>query len=410
MIGIFYIATGIYKNYFKEFVNTIHYVCPNKIKKLIVISDGLTEYDGMYINDANIIVEDFIAYPYPFININKLQIVQHYAQKHKIDTIIYFDSETFFIEKSKSFYDDLINLSNEKFISLTLFKDQNFSYKIYGMNYYTYFGENNRFDDFSFFYKSGNYDTINNDYNWIRTSFFMCSLNVLEKINNIIIDLITYNQRVMGCKLNYSDEFYVNYLNQYYPELFHADYYDSEGKDVCFFRQKTYILEEKNKYKFGNLNFNFRTYLFNIDDDKLITKFFIEHRNEFLMISCNSHTINDRIFFNTIYLNDEWFTGEKNIILERSFYSDIFIQSFESWNIIDNSKMVICFINSINEYSNNFDYDKFYYDDYDYIKGYSFDDIKNIKFKDIDMCCFSKRYINAYFNNDLTFVPKIYEK
>ena len=242
----------------------------------------------------------------------------------------------------------------------------------------------------------------------------MCSIDILKHIYIIVKDLISYNSRVMGCKLNYSDEFYVNYLNLYYSELFHCDFYAKDlyanakkyNLNTMFFHHKYKTYTEKNKYKFGNLNFSFRMFLFNNNDDNEINKFFITHRNNFLLCSCNSHTISDKIFFDTINLDDVWFDDEHNIILEKGFYSNTFIRTYD-FNICGNN-FYIGFINKINDFSNNFDYDDFYYNDYDYIEGYSFDDIKNMKFKDIDMCCFSKRYIEAYFNNT-EFKPKIFK-
>ena len=144
--------------------------------------------------------------------------------------------------------------------------------------------------------------------------------------------------------------------------------------------------------------------MFNINDDYNINKFFIKNINNFILYSCNSHTINDNIFFTKLTLNNEWFDGNHNIILERTFYTDNFFKLYQKTKYIH-----IGFINKINDFSNNFDYNKFYNEDFDYIEGYSFDDIKNMKFGDIDMCCFSKRYIEAYFNNDLTFEPKKYK-
>ena len=370
IIGIFYIATGIYKQFFNKFLETIHYCFPNKIKKLIVISDGLKEYNNMYINGVNIAVEDFINYPYPFININKLQIIHHYACKHNIDNIVYFDAETYFFEKNETFYNDLLEKSKKQFVSLFplymyeyLLKDH-----IANSNIYSMWAETNGYKDFSFFYENNDYDTCKTNI-WIQTSFFICSLNILEKLNNKIMDLITYNQRIMGCKLNSSDEFYVNYLNLYYPELFYADYYayNHEGDDIqenMFFCQKYYLPHSKEKPKFGNANCDFRMFMFNINDDENINKFFIKHIKDFLILSCNSHTVNDKIFYDIITLDDEWFKGDKNIILEPSFYTNNFIQLFDH---ITNKNIYVGFINKINEYTNNFDYNKFYYDGYDYI-------------------------------------------
>ena len=411
IIGIFYIATGIYKQFFNKFLETIHYCFPNKIKKLIIISDGLKEYDNMYINGVNIIVEDFINYAYPFINIHKFNIIEHYALKHNIHNIVYFDAETCFFEKDIKFYDDLLKQSKDKLISLIplYFYGITMREHIISSNVYSLTAQTEGFDDFSFFYKSYDYDTCDPNYKWIQTSFFICTLDYLKKLNILMNNLITYNSRIMGCKLCFSDEFYINYLNIYYPELFHADYYAYNGDDdirldSMFFRQKYACPIDKQKVKFGNSNFNFRMIMFNIDSDDDINKFFIKHINNFLLYSCNSHTINDKIFYSQINLNNEWFDNEHNIILERTFYTNNFIRLYD-----ENEKIYIGFINKINEFSDKFNYNEFYDNDYDYIEGYSFDDIKNIKFNDIDMCCFSKRYIEAYFNNDNSFKPKKYK-
>ena len=414
-LGIFYIATGVYKEYFLKFLETIKYIFPNQNKKLIIISDDLKEYDHTNINGIDVYVEDFIDYPYPFININKFQIVNHYAEKHNVDMIAYFDSETFFIEKEAEFFDDLIEKSKTKLISLIPphFLNCTFRDLIWAMNNYTSWGEDNNFDDYSFFYESGYYDTIDENYKWLQTSFFMCSKDILDNIEKILENLITYNLRVMGCKFNFSDEFYINYLKVYYPELFYGDFYGDNKDNVNnrpskFFYQKTIHLHKKMIRKFGNCNFHFRMVIFNIESEEDLVRFFIEHQSSFLLSSVNCNIKNQKLLYNNILLDDFWFDGNHNIILERDFYSDNFIKQYDALSYKD-EYMVIGFINKINDYSNNFDYDKFYEGEYDYIKGYSFDDIKNMKFKDIDMCCFSKKYIEAYFNNEITFEPKVYK-
>ena len=412
-IGIFYIATGVYKEYFNDFYKTIDYIFPNKQKTLIIISDGLKEYNNTHKDLLDIYVEEFIDYPYPFININKFQIVNHYAKKYNIDIIAYFDSETYFIKKDELFFDNLIKISKDKMISLIppYFLNYDFRGLIYGMNTFTLWSEFHGFDDFSFFYKD-NYDNIDISYKWIQTSFFMCSKQILNDIDIILQDLISYNMRVMGCKLNYSDEFYINYLNLYYPEKFYSTFFaDDENHknkyDTLFMYQKLKNVKGKLQRKFGNLNYKFRMYIFNGSSDKeyeiKLNKFFIEHRNSFLLLSYGYNIYESKIFFDYIGLNNEWFDNtNNNIILEKTFYNENFI---ELW---DRDNIYVGFLNHINEYSNNFDYNKFYDEEYDYIEGYSFDDIKNMKFNDIDMCCFSKKYIEAYFNNDTEFIPKIY--
>lgn len=415
ILGIFYIVTGIYKEYFNDFINTIQYIFPGYTKKLILISDGLDEYNNMYINDVNICVENFINYPYPFINTNKLQIVEYYANKHNINNIIYFDSDTYFIpNKEKSFYDDLVKKSNEKFVSLIPPYFIKFTFRdfIYVMNNFSLFGENNKFHDFKFFYNGENYDTIDTSYKWIQTSFFMCSKSILHNLNEILIDLISYNIRVMGCKLNYSDEFYINLLNvKYNSDLFFADFYgqdkDENNKfDTVFFYQKIKNIDIKQSLKYGNLNKNFRMFLLNNDDnisENDIYKFFINHRKNFLLSSYGYNIHAKQLFFDFLYLDFTYFDGQENIILHKDLYSNRFIQLY------DENELCIGFVNKINIFSDNFNYDKFYDENYDYIEGRSFNDLKEMNFYDIDMCCFSKRYIEAYFNDNINFEPKIYK-
>jgi hypothetical protein len=414
MIGIFYIATGSYKQFFNDFLYSLKYMLPNEYKKLIVISDGLKEYDHTYISNVNIFVEDFIDYPYPSININKFQIIDHYAKKHNIDDIIYFDSETKIRDGfDDNFYNDLISLGRSKFVSLIppYFVNYTFRDYMYVIDNHSLYGIPENFNDFEFFN-----DIIDTDYKWIRTSFFVCSKEILNELYLLIKDFITYNYRVMGLKLNYSDEFYVNYLNVYYPEKFHTDFYEYNNLDVddreftyknAFFYQKQTMPKCKAKLKLGNCNSDFRMHILNdrnINSKQDINRFFIKHHNDFLLAAYGS-TINDEmnhIFFKTIILDDYWFNGKNNIITVKDFYSDVFIKLYS-----DKQNMHIGFINKINSYTNNFDYTKFYEEDYDYIEGKSLDDISNMNFYNIDMCCFSKRYIEAYFNNQ-QITPKIY--
>lgn len=416
-LGIFYIATGVYKEYFNKFFETIKYIFPNhKKKKLIIISDGLKEYNNKNVNGFDVIVEEFIDYPYPFININKFQIINSYANKHNIDIIVYFDSETYFIEKDNEFFDDLIDKSRKKMISLIppYFINYTFRDFIWGINNYSNWGQAHNFEDFSFFYKTYDYDTIDTSYKWLQTSFFMCSKDILINVDKILQSMISYNLRVMGCKLNFSDEFYINYLNRYYDDIFYGDYYCDDKEYINkfsskFFYQKTFTLQKKMTRKFGNVNYNFKMIMFRISSEDKLNKFFMEHHSNFLMISNNCNLKNVKLFYDNILLNDFWFDGNHNVILEKTFYTNTFIKNFKT---IANENEHICigFINEINEYTDNFDYDEFYNGEYDYIEGYGFDDIKNMKFEKITMCCFSRKYIDVYFNNELnTYSPKIYK-
>ena len=58
--GIFYIATSVYKNYFEYFLKTVKHIFPNKQKELIILSDGLNEYNDKQLLQAIIILKDKI--------------------------------------------------------------------------------------------------------------------------------------------------------------------------------------------------------------------------------------------------------------------------------------------------------------------------------------------------------------
>lgn len=418
-IGIFYIATGTYKKYFNNFAKSLVYLFPNNKKKLIVISDGLKEYDNCKINNIDVIVEDFIDYPYPFINTNKLQIINHYAKKYNISTIAYFDADTEIIKnEQENFYDNLLEISKTKFISTIppYFIKFNINDLIYAVNNCSFFGSNCKFSDFEFL---GIGNLIEKDYKWMQTSFFICTYDILNNISNKVRQLICYNSRIMGYKFNYSEELYVNYLNLYYPELFHIDYYwyDSNDPNVynnytdkkyrinVFFKQKFYNdqLKQNNKCIYDN----YAIILNNaeINDKKIIDKFLINHTNEFIYISYGKNDLTNNIFLFCLNLNNQWYDGLHNIMLCKEFYSNDFLWCYDKK---ENANVI--FINKIDDETINFNYKFLYNNDYDYINEYSLDDLKNVNFYDIKMCYFSKRYINAYFNNDKNFKPKIYNK
>lgn len=98
---------------------------------------------------------------------------------------------------------------------------------------------------------------------------------------------------------------------------------------------------------------------------------------------------------------DEWFSGEKNILLDKEFYKII------KYDVINGE--CSAFVNAINDHTMNFDYDKFFKEGYDCIKGASFNELRNDNFYDFDLVIFSQKYIDAYINNDLDFIPKQFE-
>lgn len=204
--GIFYIATSVYKNYFNYFLETVNYIFPNKNKDLIILSDGLCEYDNKQIGNVHIIVENIIDYPYPLINLCKFQTIYYYAKKYNINNILYFDADTIVFKKDDDYWKwvDTLLKSNKLICSYH--------------PHYLYNNENIFYND-GFIYDDSNLGVycdpknIHNNKCYIMSSFFMGSIKSIEYAYKEI-----YNMTSKDLKNNrwipwFSDEAYLNALN-----------------------------------------------------------------------------------------------------------------------------------------------------------------------------------------------------
>ena len=204
--GIFYIATSIYKNYFNDFLKTVKYIFPNKEKELIILSDGLYEYNDKQIDNIHIIVENIIDYPYPLINLCKFQSIYHYAKKYNIDKILYFDADTIVFEKDDNYWawvDELLN--TDKLIC----------------SYHPHYLYNNEeiFQNSGFIYDNNELGVycdpqyIHNNKCYIMSSFFMGSIKAIEYIYKEIYKMTSKDLRNYRWIPWFSDEAYLNALN-----------------------------------------------------------------------------------------------------------------------------------------------------------------------------------------------------
>lgn len=204
--GIFYIATNVYKNYFDNFLNTVKHIFPDKEKDLIIISDGLTEYNNKSLDNINIYVEEIFDFPYPIINLCKFQIIYNYAKKYNIDKILYFDADTIIFEKNNDFWNYIDTLlDSDKLI----------------FSYHPHYLYNNE----SIFYNNGfmyHNDSlaVNVDPNYIydnkcyiMTSFFMGSLNAVKYGYEKVYRMSSQDLRNHRWIPWFSDEAYINALN-----------------------------------------------------------------------------------------------------------------------------------------------------------------------------------------------------
>ena len=76
-IGIYYIATGIYKNDFTRFLLSVKNFFPENKKTIVLISDGLNQYDGYINKENNISIKHvtIIDYPWPINTLFKMKYI-----------------------------------------------------------------------------------------------------------------------------------------------------------------------------------------------------------------------------------------------------------------------------------------------------------------------------------------------
>ena len=218
-IGIFYIATSIYKEYFnKYFLPSLYNLFPNDIKNIIIISDEYLSFHN--VDNCKFYFEDIIDFPYPIINLCKFQIIEKYAKKYNIDIILYFDADTIIFEKPLEFWNNLKQKCIDHKDKLILSYHPHYLYNIN-------FNFNN---EYFFPYIDGS--CINVDTNIIKdkkcymmTSFFMCYKDALYSYSKKIYNLANQNLKNLRWIPNLSDETYLNVINILENQSILLDYY-----------------------------------------------------------------------------------------------------------------------------------------------------------------------------------------
>lgn len=77
ILAIYYIATSVYKELFPEFLENVPKLFPSFHKKVVVISDGLQEYDGISGPSYKVqVFSDIEHRPWPYIALHKMDIIK----------------------------------------------------------------------------------------------------------------------------------------------------------------------------------------------------------------------------------------------------------------------------------------------------------------------------------------------
>lgn len=209
-LGIFFLATSVYKEYFKEFSNSLTNLFPETLdveKHLIIMSDGLQEYDGTENFGCKCHWVEVIDFPYPMVPCNKFQMVSHYLAKFDLDYGMFFDADSIILKKSNGFWDVL---KSKLQLGKLLCSDH--PHYLYTPN--RDFGEPfcvTRPDSVA--YVDPYYVNANRSY--IITSFFAGSRDVIKKYADKIYQMIGKDLRKLRWMPEYVDEAYMNtiYVN-----------------------------------------------------------------------------------------------------------------------------------------------------------------------------------------------------
>ena len=111
-IDIFYIATGVYTEYFGLFLETLPMFFPGVKKRVHVVSDLLQDYNGYSKDGIDINVIYQLDLPYPIIPLLKTHFIKHYMPEDS-ECVFYVDADTVFLEKPKEYWGVLENNLNE---------------------------------------------------------------------------------------------------------------------------------------------------------------------------------------------------------------------------------------------------------------------------------------------------------
>lgn len=197
-------ATSVYKDYFPTFLSTAINLFPNDERTIIVISDGLSYFDGKTYNDIKIVVHSIIDMPYPMLPSCKFRFVTSLTKDHHFDYILFVDSDTIIFKRKDEFWESLKKLMDDGHLLLS--RHPHYLYNEHIQLNDVFIIKNEK----SCAYMEEDY--INQNKSYIITSFFAGKQEVIERYDKKIYEMIgrdLYNMRWMP---EYVDEAYMNYI------------------------------------------------------------------------------------------------------------------------------------------------------------------------------------------------------
>lgn len=93
-IAVYYIATNVYCELFKPFIESLHKFMPDCKKIVVLLTDGLNEYEGYEDKENNIVIDrrNLTHFPWPIVTLYKHYLIN--ANRIDCDYAVYFNADT----------------------------------------------------------------------------------------------------------------------------------------------------------------------------------------------------------------------------------------------------------------------------------------------------------------------------
>lgn len=120
-IGVYYICTGVYKNWFAGFLESLSNFLPEDEKNVFIISDGLDEYLG-YESPENKVrvkkIDHIHYYPWPIVTLFKFKYILD-NKDLGMDYCFYFNANSYVLQKDSHFWSKWFGImeSNDLYVS-----------------------------------------------------------------------------------------------------------------------------------------------------------------------------------------------------------------------------------------------------------------------------------------------------
>lgn len=200
-IAVYYIATDVYCELFKPFIESLHNFMPDCKKVVVLLTNGLHEYEGYNDTENNIVIDrrELTHYPWPIVTLYKHYLIN--ANRINCDYAVYFNADTVCRE-----YDWAANPFSDTKITLSTHSTCRVEDSTIKKMAFQYWGKTCDNSNYAELIKDP--DVQNNLY--IQASFFFGPADNFFKMCKEIAFIVNDDMLHNFCFLRWHDETYMN--------------------------------------------------------------------------------------------------------------------------------------------------------------------------------------------------------